>query len=75
MIIRRRMMENDGREAWTLETWLSERDKPISLRFLCAAIELGVDPFRECVSGIKSDGDTGGVRPLSSHWRESVSIL
>jgi hypothetical protein len=56
MIIRRRTDTNDGRESWTVESWLAETNKPLHLRFLTSAIELGVDPFRECVGGINPDG-------------------
>lgn len=58
MIIRQRIRERDGREAWTVESWLAEADKPVNLRFLTSAIKLGVDPFRECVGGINPDGNS-----------------
>lgn len=57
MIVRRRLGDRDGREAYTLDSWLSESSKPVNLRFLTSAIELGLDPFRECVGGIKPDGN------------------
>lgn len=57
MIARQRTRDRDGREAWTVESWLAESDKPVNLRFLTSAIELGLDPFRECVGGIKTDGN------------------
>lgn len=55
MIIRRSRVY-DGRDAWTLETWLTEPDKPENLLFLSSAIERGFDPFRVCVGGIGADG-------------------
>lgn len=49
-------MSDDGRTHWTLETWLTEQDKPVNLRFLDSVIERGVDPFRLCVGGVGEDG-------------------
>lgn len=57
MIIRKRTRDRDGREAWTVESWAIEINKPVNLRFLTSAMELGLDPFRECVGGIKPDGN------------------
>lgn len=57
MIVRRRTRDGDGRDAWTVDSWLTESDKPVNLLFLSSSIERGVDPFRECVGGIKPDGN------------------
>ncbi len=56
MIIRTRMCEGDGRQEWTLESWQAETNKPVHLLHLTSVIEMGLDPFRECVGGINADG-------------------